>query len=536
MTYPTGAKPIFSSLNEGAVELAALSWLDLSGWQVLPGDYLAPDGPMAARTDYRQTVLEGQLRDALATLNPDADSATVEAGIRAVMAAPTQNLLENNRAFHDLLLFGVPVELSKKGEVRTLRLRLIDQEQPGNNSFIAANQFVVQSERHTIRPDIVLFVNGLPLAVLELKNPTDENATMDRAYEQLQNYKNKASELFRCNVALVISDGMEARIGSLTAGLDRFQPWRTIDGEKHDDFGRAELEVLIKGAFEPSRLLDLAFDFTAFEMADGVVKSKKLAGYHQFHAVRRALVSTVKAAAEGGHRKGGVVWHTQGSGKSLTMLFYVRQLQLARKLKNPTIVVVTDRNDLDNQLFKTFAAHSSAIRGTPQNADTVVAVREQLRVDIGGLVFNTIQRFSGDDGAHPLLTDRSNVIVIADEAHRSQYGLNRRFVTRGDEVREEVGFAEYLRQALPNATFIGFTGTPIDDKDRSTAAVFGDVIDTYDMTQSVIDRATVPIHYSARLAKLMLRLDAQQREELDALAEELTEGSDVRAAEHLRKL
>ena len=534
MTYPTGGASPSSRFNEGAVELAAMSWLDLSGWRVLPGDYLAPDGPMSARTDYKQTVLEGQLRDALAALNPDATSTLVEAAVRAVLAAPTQDLLENNRSFHELLVFGVPVELNENGESRTVRLRLIDQKKPDNNSFIAANQFVVQAERHTIRPDIVLFINGLPLAVLELKNPADENATMDRAHEQLQNYKNKAPELFRFNAALVISDGMEARIGSLTSGLDRFQPWRTIDGKKHDDFGRAELEVLIRGAFDPARLLDLAFDYTAFEMADGVVKSKKLAGYHQFHAVRRALASTVKAAGEGGQRKGGVVWHTQGSGKSLTMLFYVRQLQLAKKLKNPTIVMVTDRNDLDDQLFKTFVAHGSAIRGEPRNAETVAAVRELLKVDIGGLVFTTIQRFRGDDGEHPLLTDRSNVIVIADEAHRSQYGLNRRFVTRGDEVREEVGFAEYLRQALPNATFIGFTGTPIDEKDRSTAAVFGDVIDTYDMTQSVIDKATVPIHYSARLAKLMLRLDADQRDELDTLAEELTEGSDVRAAEQLK--
>lgn len=534
MTYPTGGTPSPGRFNEGAVELAAMSWLDLSGWRVLSGDYLTPDGPMSARADYRQTVLEGQLRDALATLNPDATSSMVETAMRAVLAAPTQDLLENNRAFHELLIFGVPVELNENGESRTVRLRLIDQKQTGNNSFIAANQFVVQGDRETVRPDIVLFVNGLPLAVLELKNPADENATLERAHNQLQNYKDKAAELFRFNAALVISDGIEARIGSLTAGLDRFQPWRTIDGEKHDDFGRAELEVLIRGAFNPARLLDLAFDYTAFETAGGAVKSKKLAGYHQFHAVRRALASTVKAAGEGGHRKGGVVWHTQGSGKSLTMLFYVRQLQLAKKLKNPTVVVVTDRNDLDDQLYKTFVAHGSAIRGIPQNAETVSAVRDLLKVDIGGLVFTTIQRFRGEDGEHPMLTDRSNVIVIADEAHRSQYGLNRRFVTRGEEVREEVGFAEYLRQALPNATFIGFTGTPIDERDRSTAAVFGGVIDTYDMTQSVIDKATVPIHYSARLARLQLNLDEEQRKELDALAEELTEGSDARAAEQLK--
>jgi type I restriction enzyme R subunit len=534
MTYITGGTPSPNRFNEGAVELAAMSWLDLSGWRVLPGDYLAPNGPMSARADYRQTVLEGQLRDALVTLNPDASSSMIETAVRAVLAAPSQDLLENNRAFHELLTYGVPVELNKDGASQTIRLKLVDRAAFASNSFIAANQFVVQGDRETVRPDLVLFVNGLPMVVLELKNPADENATMERAHNQLQNYKAKAAELFRFNAALVISDGMEARIGSLTAGLDRFQPWRTIDGEKHDDFGRAELEVLIRGALDPGRLLDLALDYTAFETADGVVKSKKLAGYHQFHAVRRALASTIKAAGEGGHRKGGVIWHTQGSGKSLTMLFYVRQLQLAKKLKNPTIVMVTDRNDLDDQLYKTFVAHGSAIRGIPQSAETVAAVREQLQVDIGGLVFTTIQRFRGDEGEHPLLTARSNVIVIADEAHRTQYGLNRRFVRRGDEVREEVGFAEYLRQALPNATFIGFTGTPIDERDRSTSAVFGDVIDTYDMTQSVIDRATVPIHYSARLAKLQLKLGEAQREELDALAEELTEGSDARVAEQLK--
>lgn len=521
-------------VHEGAVESAAMSWLDVSGWRVLPGDYLAPDGPMGARTDYRQTVLEAELRSGLATLNPQADARMIDAAVTAVLAAPSQNLLENNRAFHPWLVSGVPVEINKEGETRFVTLRLIDRKKLSNNRFIAANQFVVQGERETVRPDIVLFVNGLPLAVLELKNPTDENATLERAHTQLQNYKAKAPELFRFNTALVISDGMEARIGSLTAGLDRFAPWRTIDGEITDDIGHAELEVLIRGALAPERLLDLAVDYTAFEIADGVVRSKKLAGYHQYHAVRRALTSTLAAAGEGGERRGGVVWHTQGSGKSLTMLFFVRQLQVAKALRNPTIVVVTDRNDLDDQLFKTFAAHSTAVRGSPQNAETVAEVREQLRVDIGGLVFTTIQRFRGEDGAHPLLTDRSNVIVIADEAHRTQYGLNRRYVTRGEEIVEEVGFAEYLRQALPNATFVGFTGTPIDERDRSTEAVFGDVIDTYDMTQSVTDKATVPIHYTARLARLQLHLDDDERAQLDALADELVEGDDTASAERIK--
>ncbi|WP_050601548.1 type I restriction endonuclease subunit R [Qipengyuania citrea] len=534
MTYPEGGSGGHHSVNEGAVELAAMSWLDITGWRVLPGDYLAPDGPMGSRTDYRQTILEGELRSALATLNPDADSRMISAALTAIQSAPSQDLLENNRTFHPWLVSGVPIEVNENGETKTIAMRLLDRANLDNNRFVVANQFVVQGDRETVRPDIVMFVNGLPLCVLELKNPTDENATLEKAFTQLQNYKDKVPELFRFNAALVISDGMEARIGSLTAGIDRFAPWRTIDGDLKDDIGHAELEVLIRGALAPERLLDLATDFTAFEIADGVVRSKKIAGYHQYHAVLRALASTIDAAGEGGERRGGVVWHTQGSGKSLTMLFFVRQLQLSKELRNPTIVMVTDRNDLDDQLFKTFSAHGTVVRGTPHSAETVKQVRELLTVDIGGLVFTTIQRFRGEDGEHPLLTDRRNVVVIADEAHRSQYGLNRRFVTRGEEIVEEVGFAEYLRQALPNATFVGFTGTPIDERDRSTEAVFGDVIDTYDMTQSVVDKATVPIHYTARLAKLQLQLDEDQRAELDALADELVEGDDTAAAERIK--
>jgi type I restriction enzyme R subunit len=334
-------------------------------------------------------------------------------------------------------------------------------------------------------------------------------------------------ELLRFNEVLVISDGMRARIGSLTAGLDRFAPWRTIVGANIEDTGLPELEVLIRGVFAPDRFLDLVVDFVAFEVVDGVVKSKKLAGYHQFHAVRKALTSTVAAAGAGGQHRGGVVWHTQGSGKSLTMLFFVRQLQLAKPLKNPTIVVITDRNDLDDQLFGTFIAHGSALRGTPTQANNALDMQRLLKVDIGGLVFTAIQKFRGEEGEHPLLTARSNVVVIADEAHRTQYGFKKHFVVTEGGVREQVGFAEYVRQALPNATFVGFTGTPIDTRDRSTVGVFGDVVDTYDMTQAVADKATLPIHYTARLAKLTLNLSEGERAELDALAEEMTEGDEA---------
>ncbi len=516
-----------NEVREEAVELAALSWFDLIGWRTVRGDYLAPGGPMGARDDYRKCVLEPELRSALAALNPHATPGMIDAAVRTLTAAPSQDLKENNRAFHRLLSEGFSVEASHLGEGRWEPMRLFDRETLANNRWLVANQFVVQGGREVIRPDIVAFVNGLPLAVLELKSPVHEQATLESAFTQLQNYKTKAPELFRTNQVLVISDGLDARIGSLTAGQDRFGPWRTIVGEQLDDGGRPDLEVLIRGVFAKERFLDLVIDYVAFETVDGVVKSKKLAGYHQFHAVRKALASVERAAAEGGGGRGGVVWHTQGSGKSLTMLFFVRQLQLAKSLRNPTVVLVTDRNDLDDQLFGTFSDHISALRGTPRQADSAHAMRGLLTVDVGGLVFTGIQKFRGDEGEHPLLTDRRNVIVIADEAHRSQYGFGKRFQVEKGGVREAVGFAEYLRQALPNATFVGFTGTPIEEKDRNTQAVFGDLIDTYDMTQAVADKATVPIHYTARLVKLRLELTDEERQELDALVEELSEGDDA---------
>jgi type I restriction enzyme R subunit len=522
-------EPTSSGFREEAVELAALSWFELIGWKTVPGDHLAPGGPLGARASYKQAVLEPELRSALATLNPDAAPSTIDAAVRAVLATPSQDVVENNRVFHPLLASGIPVEVNKDGETRTVGLRLLDRADLRANRLLVANQFIVQGadDRNLVRADVVVFVNGLPLALLELKSPSDAQATLKRAFTQLGNYRAKVPELLRFNQVLVISDGIQARIGSLTAGLDRFAPWRTIDGSVLEDTGRSELEVLIRGVFVPERFLDLIVDYIAFEVVDGAVKSKKLAGYHQFHAVRRALASTLEAAGVGGRHRGGVIWHTQGSGKSLTMLFFVRQLQLAKALKNPTIVVVTDRNDLDDQLAGTFNTHSSALRTTPAQADSADEMRRMLMVDIGGLVFTSIQKFRGDEGEHPLLTPRSNVIVIADEAHRTQYGFKKRFIIAGGGVHEQVGFAEYLRQALPNATFVGFTGTPIDDKDRSTIGVFGEVIDTYDMTQAVADKATVPIHYTARLARLRLNLTDEERAELDALAEELTEGDEA---------
>ena len=514
------------SMREAAVELAALSWFELIGWRTVPGDQLAPDGAMGARSSYRQAVLEPELRSALATLNPAATPAMIDAAVRDVLAAPSQDIVENNRAFHRLLASSVGVPVNENGETRNIGLRLLDRENPRANRLLVANQFIMQGDSGAVRADVVVFVNGLPLAVLELKSPTDAAATLERAHTQLRNYRDRVPDLLRTNQVLVISDGTEARIGTLTAGLDRFAPWRTIDGAGLDDTGRPELEVLIRGVFAPERFLDLIVDYIGFEVKDGVVRSKKLAGYHQFHAVRKALASTVRAAT-GGDRKGGVVWHTQGSGKSLTMLFFVRQLQLAKALRNPTIVLLTDRNDLDDQLFGTFAAHGDVLRLSPVQADSAATMRGLLAVDIGGVVFTSVQKFRGDDGVHEALTQRTNVIVIADEAHRSQYGFRKEYTVGRDGVQEQVGFAEMLRQALPNATFVGFTGTPIALRDRNTEGVFGDVVDSYDMSQSVADGATVPIHYTARLAKLRLVLSDDERIELDAMAEELAEGDEA---------
>ena len=513
-------------MREAAVELAALSWFELIGWRTVTGDELAPDAALGARSSYRQAILEPELRSALATLNPAATPTMINTAVREVLATPSQDVIENNRAFHKLLASGVPVQVNEHGETRTVGLRLLDRDRPTENRLLVTNQFIVQGDNGTVRADVVVFVNGLPLAVLELKSPTDTAATLERAHTQLRNYRSRAPELLRTNQVLVISDGTEARIGTLTAGLDRFAPWRTINGTTLDDTGRPGLEVLIRGVFAPARFLDLIVDYIAFEVKDGVVRSKKLAGYHQFHAVRKALASTVRAAT-GGDRKGGVIWHTQGSGKSLTMLFFVRQLQLAKSLRNPTIVLLTDRNDLDDQLFGTFAAHGDVLRLAPRQADSAEAMRGLLAVDIGGVVFTSVQKFRGEDGAHPVLTQRDNVIVIADEAHRTHYGFRKEYTVGRTGVQEQVGFAEMLRQALPNATFVGFTGTPIALRDRNTEAVFGDVVDTYDMSQSVADGATVPIHYTARLAKLRLDLSDDERAELDAMAEELTEGDDA---------
>jgi type I restriction enzyme R subunit len=535
-----------ATLTEADIESLALSWLASLGWQTRHDLELAPGGLFAERRDYQQVVLAERLRNALTALNPDLPTDAIEDAYRKVLNPKGATLEQRNRAFHRMLVDGVPVEYrTASGEMRGERARIVDFETPDNNDWLAVRQFTVVENRHTRRPDLVLFVNGLPLAILELKNPVDERATLWTAYSQLQTYKQEIPSLFVYNEALVISDGLEARIGTLTASRDRFMPWRTITGEKPEPPEKPQLEVLIKGVFEPSRFLQLLRDFIVFEDEGGGKLSKKMAGYHQFHAVNVAVAETLRAAAmrdalvaelpglyetgrqaggNPGDRRIGVIWHTQGSGKSLTMVFYAARIARHPQMENPTIIVLTDRNDLDDQLFGVFSRCRELLWQAPIQAESRAHLRELLAGrQSGGIIFTTIQKFlpvggSSAEPAHPLST-RRNIVVIADEAHRSQYD----FID---------GFARHMRDALPNASFIGFTGTPLEQDDRSTRAVFGDYIAIYDIQRAVDDGATVPIYYESRLAKL--NLPEELKPHIDEEFEEVTEGEELERKERLK--
>ncbi len=533
-----------ATLLESTIEDAALSWLEGVGWTVAHGSDIAPDTPNAERDDYGEVVLEERLRSALARLNPDLPGDAVDDAQRRLVRPAGATLEARNRAFHRMLVDGVTVEyVAADGAVRGGQVRVVDFDVPEANDWLAVNQFTVVENRHERRPDIVLFVNGLPLGVIELKNPADESATVRSAFQQLQTYKSEVPTLFAFNAALVVSDGLEARIGTLTAPWEWFKPWRTITGATLADSTLPQLQVLVEGVCDPGRLLALVRDFTVFEDDGSGALTKKMAGYHQFHAVETAVAETLRAArlqrdvdtqrelterdrpgrqgGAPGDRRIGVVWHTQGSGKSLTMAFYAGRLVRDPAMENPTIVVLTDRNDLDDQLFGTFARCADLLRQPPVQAESRADLRVRLAVQAGGVVFTTIQKFfpheKGD--RHSLLSERRNIVVIADEAHRSQYD----FVD---------GFARHMRDALPNASFIGFTGTPIELADANTRAVFGDHISIYDIQRAVEDGATVPIYYESRLARLAL--DEQEKPHIDPGFEEATEGEEVDRREKLK--
>ena len=508
-----------NTIYESDIEEASLNWLANLGYTVLHGPDIAPDTPDAERSSYNEVILTRRLQDAVANLNPNIPADAQQEAIRKTLNPDSHTLVQNNRTFHQMLVDGIEVEYRQlDGTIRGDRVRLIDFDTPENNDWLAINQFTIveKSER---RPDILLFVNGLPLAIIELKNPTDEKATILTALRQIQTYKQQIPTLFTYNETVVISDGLEARIGSLTADKEWFLPWRTIEGENEALSTELELEVLIRGAFEKQRFLSYLKNFIVFEETEGI--AKKIAGYHQFHAVKTAVDTTVEASSLEGDKQCGVVWHTQGSGKSLTMAFYAGSIIQHPQMENPTLVVITDRNDLDDQLFGTFARCHQLLRQTPIQAKDRQHLRELLKVASGGVVFTTVQKFfpEGEETRFPQLSDRRNIVLIADEAHRSQYG----FID---------GFARHIRDALPNASFIGFTGTPIELTDRNTRAVFGDYISVYDIQQAVQDKATVPIYYESRLAEI--ELDENEKPHIDPEFEEVTEAEEVTQKERLK--
>jgi type I restriction enzyme R subunit len=510
------------SVTESTVEDVALSWLEELGYAVLHGPDIAPGEPAAEREAYGQALLPERLRAALARLNPQLPAGALEDAYRKVTTPAAPSLIASNRAFHRMLVDGVDVEYRRKdGTIAGDRALLADFCRPAANDWLAVNQYTVVEGGHNRRADLVLFLNGLPVAVVELKNAAGENATIWMAFNQLQTYKQQIPSLFVYNEALVASDGLEARIGTLSSDKERFVPWRTIEGEELAPANLLQLQVLLRGVFAPERFLDLLRGFVVFEDDGGSSVVKKMAAYHQFHAVRKAVEETVRAAGPRGDRRCGVIWHTQGSGKSLTMAFYAGRIVTHPAMANPTLVVLTDRNDLDDQLFGTFSRCRELLRQAPVQAGSREHLRDLLQVASGGVIFTTVQKFFPDEQGdrHPLLSDRRNVVVIADEAHRSQYD----FID---------GFARHLRDALPNASFIGFTGTPIELADKNTRAVFGDYISVYDIQRAVQDGATVPIYYESRMAKLGLA--ESERPHLDEEFDEVTEGEELERKEKLK--
>lgn len=545
-------------MTEDQLEQEALGWLTDVGYTHLYGPDIAYDGTHPERANYRQVVLPFRLREAINRLNPDIPTAAREDALKQVIDLGMPVLLSANQHFHRMLITGVPVQYQLAGETRGDFVRLIDWAQPERNEWLAVNQFSIRGPHHTRRPDIILFVNGLPLVLIELKNPADLNADVWKAYDQIQTYKEQISDAFQYNEVLVISDGTEALLGSLSANAERFMAWRTIDGVTLDPLGEFnELQTLVRGVLAPQYLLDYLRYFVLFEDDGALVK--KIAGYHQFHAVRAAIVQVIEASRPGGNQKGGVVWHTQGSGKSITMTCFAARVMQEPAMENPTIVVITDRNDLDGQLFGVFSLAQDLLREQPVQVST----RQDLRAKLsnrpsGGIVFATIQKFmpGADEDMFPVLSDRHNIVVIADEAHRTQYGFEAKLKTRksapkvlatGDGLvnphkvefappeyteRYEVGYAQHLRDALPNATFVAFTGTPVSSEDRDTRAVFGDYIHVYDMQQAKEDGATVAIYYESRLAKLSL--NAADMAAIDVEVDELAEDEEETTQSQLK--
>lgn len=541
---------------ESHLEEATLEWFEELGYEIIFGPDIAPDGEYPEREDYGDVILAERLMEALVRINPKFPDEAIEDALRQITIPQSPSLIMNNKAFQKMITDGIDVSVKQKdGSYRTEKMYAFDFKKPLNNEFMAVNQFTIVEHGVEKRPDVVVFVNGIPLVVIELKSASDENVDITDAYNQLQTYKMTIPSLFTYNSFMVASDGINARAGTLTSDEDRFMAWRTIDGEATAPLSIPQLEVLIKGMFQRDRFLDIIKHFVLFQ-SDGTETIKILAGYHQYHAVNKAVESSMRATHESGDRRIGVIWHTQGSGKSLSMVFYAGKLVISEELENPTLVVITDRNDLDDQLFSTFLKSKDLLRSIPVQAEDRVHLRELLNNRTsGGIIFTTIHKFApfasavkedsqsyssfakvaespADYGKDVVLTDRKNVIVIADEAHRSQYGFGAEVVKGKTEADVKYGYAKYMRDSLPKASYIGFTGTPVELTDKNTRAVFGDYIDVYDMTQAVEDGTTVKIFYESRIAKL--ELPEEMKPQIDTEYEEITEYQESSQKEKLK--
>ena len=519
-----------NGMTESDVEDLFLKILSEIGYSVKYGPDISPGGNEQER-EYSEPILPERLRESLQLINPEIPSEAVEEAIRKIRKNESQDIVSNNHDFHNLLVNGIDVQYRRNdGSIKHDKVFLFDFNHMENNEFLAVNQFTIVEDKHERRPDIVLFVNGIPVVLIELKNPEDENATIWSAYRQIQTYLSEIPSIFRFNELCIISDGIDTRYGTITSPRERYSHWKTVNYERQKDL--TQLETLIRGLLSPSTLLDVIRNFIVYEIdkSNGAVKiSKKVAAYQQYNATNKAILSTVRAMDS--DHKGGIVWHTQGSGKSLTMVFYTGKLVLEPKMENPTIIVITDRNDLDDQLFGTFARCQELLRQEPKQADSRDSLKSLINVASGGIVFTTIQKFLPEEGNDfPLLSERKNIVVIADEAHRSQYGFRADISKKDADIK--YGYAKYLRDAVPNATFIGFTGTPIEKEDRSTPQVFGKYIDVYDVQQAVEDGSTVRIYYESRLAKIDLK--PEERPYIDEEFEEVTEGEEISTREKLK--
>ena len=526
-----------TKIFESHIEEFVIELLQSQGFE-----YLSPEEQENERKNLSTVIFRNRLKQAIDNINPKVPKDAREQALKQVFNLPSQNLIDNNEAFHLMLTDGIEVEYMGKDGIQGDKVSLIDFDNLENNEFLVCNQFTVIENNINKRPDVVVFINGLPLVVIELKNPADENATVQKAFTQLQNYKKAIPSLFYYNSILIASDGLDAKTGTISSDISRFSAWKSKDGFVEDAATVPQLETLIRGMLKKETLLDLIRHFIVFEKSKkedlktgltSIITIKKIAAYHQYYAVSKAIESTIIASGKNGNQKAGVVWHTQGSGKSLSMVFYAGKTVL--ELNNPTVVVLTDRNDLDDQLFDTFANCKQLLRQEPVQAQNRDDLKNLLKVAGGGIVFTTIQKFFPEEGSstYDLLSERKNIIVIADEAHRSQYGFGAktRIVKNGEseEAITRYGFAKYLRDALPHASFIGFTGTPIEKEDASTPAVFGNYVDIYDISQAVEDGSTVKIFYESRLAKVHLKPD--EKAKIDAEEEAITEGEESTAKE-----